>query len=251
MAVDVKLVTLDDFYHTVDQEPSREFFGKMSRLRAQGYGPDYPDNYLPMDAADLVCRHHLMCRPGPDGSWQPFAGFRQIPIDRCDRHGLDVPLLHTVRKAGASLASETLEAFLAKGREASREMIYSASLTMCKDLRGDRDLAKLVRELLAAFLTDDHFRGGQAPTLGAAVLRFKTHLWFPEIGFQPLQSGGQDLPVIQNHAAGGEPFIIMHIESPSLWARQCLARHQKIFEERLWIGPAQPESAQLPRKAAA
>ena len=57
----IKVITLDRFYACSDIPVARDLFGKMILLRAQGYGPDYPDFFLPVDSADYICRHHLFC----------------------------------------------------------------------------------------------------------------------------------------------------------------------------------------------
>src|SRR5579862_5944618 len=74
----ITLVTLDNFYVAAENPMARRIFGELVLLRLRGFGPDYPDTYLPVDAADYVCRQHLFCA-GEGENLEPFAGFRQVP----------------------------------------------------------------------------------------------------------------------------------------------------------------------------
>ena len=100
MADGLVIVTLDNFNRNFADPQAQELFMGMIQLRREGYGPEYPESYLPFDGADYYCWHHLVCRRTNKGL-EPIAGFRQVPLSRADYHHETMPLL----LKSASLAS--------------------------------------------------------------------------------------------------------------------------------------------------
>ncbi|MBI2606612.1 MAG: hypothetical protein HYW49_11100 [Deltaproteobacteria bacterium] len=246
----IRLVTLDNAYCAATQPLAKTMFGELLCLRAEGYGSEYPPSFLPLDAADYVVWHHLFCVEEAT-RLIPVAGFRQVSLKRCDFYQIKMPLLKTAEDANAHRHLLALNAIFSESRQEDMDAVYSAGLTIKKHYRGIRELSAFVRELGAALTYADMLERAVHSYVCAAVLRFKTNIWFQDVGYRPLELNGETLSIIHKVSAGNEPMLLMHLTEISDWAKSCREKHEFLFRKRLVIEPKDAESAGIEEPVAA
>lgn len=243
----LRIVTLDNAYRAAaDSELARNLFGELIRLRSEGYGPEYPETFLPVDKADYVIWHHLYCIE-EEGKLIPVSGFRQVSLKRCDFYNIRVPLLETAESAQSSDHVNALNEIFSHHRSRDTDVVYSAGLTTRHQYRGNKELSLFIREMGAALTYADMLERGVSALVCAAILRFKTHLWFKTVGYNPLTLAGKELSAIKKPSAGDEPMLLMHLTQVSDWAKECFSKHKKHLDARIIIAPSQSNKM---RKAA-
>ncbi len=213
---------------------AREYFGQMVRLRAHAYGPKYPIGFLPVDTPDYFVWHHLLCVEDGD-AWLPVAGFRQVPLSRCDLSNATIPLLRTAQDANAERHVRNLSETFARHRSQGTEVTYSAGLAIAYEHRGNKELSEFVREFVAAFHVLDQREHSIRETVCASILRFKTNTWFTQLGYQPLSDEQGELPAIKKVSAGGEPMLFMSLKELSPWCFECFEKLESLVNGRLLI----------------
>lgn len=246
----IRLVTLDNAYRSATQPLAKTMFGELIGLRAEGYGAEYPPSFLPLDSADYVVWHHLFCIEEAT-RLKPIAGFRQVSLKRCDFYQIKMPLLKTAEDASADKHLMALNTIFSESRAKNSDAVYSAGLTIKKHYRGIKELSTLVRELGAALTYADMLERAVQTYVCAAVLRFKTNVWFQDVGYRPLALNGETLSIIHKVSAGGEPMLLMHLTEISDWAKSCREKHEFLFRKRLIIEPKDAESVGIEELVAA
>lgn len=242
----LRVVTIDNPYLCAPQSPlARDLYGELLRLRAEGYGPEYPSSFLPLDKADYISWHHLYCLE-EEGRFVPIAGFRQVPLKRCDFYQIDMPLLETVKRAGADMHMRALENIIKQHRNNVADMVYSSGLTIRKPYKGNKDLSFFIREMGAALTYVDMLEHCVGTLVTGAVIRFGTHIWFQNVGYEPLTWRGDVLPPIRKDSAGGEPMLLMHLSKISDWSKACLEKYRQPLKSRIQISAS---SSQLKQAA--
>jgi len=183
----VKIVTIHNFYKSCTNRLVKELFGEMLLVKQEGYGPDYPESFLPLDSSDFVATHHLLCLEAW-GSLEPIAGLRHCVQSVCEPYHVISPLLALVEDAGQEPHISQLRRLIREHRESGRELISSGGFTIKKAKRTDRALSTLLKELVVALMCDDHWKHGNATLIGGGVIRFKTEQLWERSGYKPLLS---------------------------------------------------------------
>lgn len=239
----IKIVTLNNFYRSVHDELARRLFVEMLRLKAEGYGPDYPEGFLPIDSTDYVVTHHLICRE-ESGAFVPVAGLRQAHLSVCDHYSFTLPFLALVEEAAGWDQAKVLRGMINDHRVTGKTFISSGGFTIRRDLRSDVASSAYFCELIAALTCMDHVEHGGATMIGGGVVRFKTEKFWGRVGYAPIQTAGRVLPPVHVATANGEVVIAMSLEKPSDWAWNCYEKHRSTLSGREVIG-----TLQLPAKA--
>jgi hypothetical protein len=238
-----KLVTLNNFYRHCDDSRARELLGEIAGLRKSGYGPDYPENYLPMDGLDLISWHHLICDE-VDGELRPVAGYRNIAYKDVAYHGFELPLVTIAKDSGADAYVQAFRDQIQALKESNRELVNSAYFTISKPRRGDPQLSTFVKEICAALAYEDTELSGKTAMLTSAALRFKTDRYFHELGFRPFTQNGKNMEPFRNKHSGGEVILPMILLESSEWNARCYEKYSKVIENRVVIGDTKmPETA--------
>lgn len=230
----VTVVTLDNFYENINEPLARQYFMGNALVRAHGFGPNYPRFTLPIDAADYVSCHHIFCVQDSIGL-QPVATFRQVSLRRCDQYHLQPPYLGTTQTSGAKAHCAALQDLVDRCRQDKMDLIYPSGFTVRKDVRSDRDLVALVKELVAALLYLDYHRQTDMRSIAGAALRFGMQPYIEKLGYQPLKWRGKVLPSFAKISAGGEEMIYLELERLSDWTKECFDKHQFVIQSRVLI----------------
>jgi hypothetical protein len=251
MEIPLQVISVHNMARAIEQPLARSLLGGVALLRSRGYGPDYPSHYLAMDAADLVCTHHLFCQP-EDGKWTPVAGYRQVSLRDCEAYGLELPLLKTVRTSGSADHVAAMEELVEGARNQGKDVLYCASFTIQKQARPNRVLSQTAKELLAALHHVEEVSCVPAVRISAGVLRFKVNDFYQQVGFFPLRHKGEVLPPVSKASAAGELIQLLRQEHVSDWCRACYLKHRALVDNRITVGTDHTEHTHLnPRKEGA
>ncbi|MBI5495382.1 MAG: hypothetical protein HY904_10190 [Deltaproteobacteria bacterium] len=228
----LRLITIDGFYPCAESALARQLMGGLVQLRQRGYGADYPSNYLPLDASDFVCTQHLFVR---EDALEPVAGWREVSLHRCRQHGLELPLLRTVRESGSPDHAAALQELVDAADARGADVVYASGFTVPKALRGPDAVSGTVKELVAAMHAADapHHEGTVRVT--GSVPRFRVCTLYASMGYHPMRRAGVELPPFHKASAGGEPVRLLQYTGVTDWSRQCLARHRDVLATRLVV----------------
>jgi hypothetical protein len=94
----LRVVVLESPYDTWELPQVEKIFSDMIGIKLRGYGRQYPYGVLPVDGADLISTHLLLC---DKDSLQPIMGIRWTSLNKCRAHYITFPALSLVQQAGA------------------------------------------------------------------------------------------------------------------------------------------------------
>lgn len=234
------LATLDSFYSCVTNPDAQRLFADMATVRHRGYGPDYPENYLPLDASDYISRLHI-CYADHGFEQTPVATLRSVSLAACDHFNVTLPLLESARLSGSKVHLDHLESILHTSRAHRTPLLYSSRLTVSKSTRTDRALCERILELAAALVVDDFDLLGAPLIIAGAAIRFGTLRLLGRWGFYQLLSPlGEKLPPFPKVEAGSEPIQLIALRQPSQYARDCHRANKSLLDSRFTISSVQP-----------
>lgn len=238
----LKLVTLENFHQNVLDPTAHRFFSDLCRIRVQGYSPEYPVHFLPLDTLDFISTHHILCFE-TSGSWVPFCAIRHVSLTTLNFYKIPLTLLSVSQEIQDSRNTRALEEFIQKHSDQKRELIYSSRFTLAKQHR-EKELLATVREIIAGIYYDDIQKHHSAAVVGAGVLRLQKNLrFYLDLGFEVMKDEKGTLNSF-THPRSGEELQLIAIDQISEWSKKCFEKHRSILNSRLWI------QKQTERKAA-
>lgn len=249
MNLTLRIVTLDNLYRNIENPLARQLFDGLMKLRAHGYGPEYPDHYIPLETTDFVARHHLFCTSDATGLLTPIAGFRTITLGCLDYYHLKESHLAFAEEAHERVHYRAISEFLDEHRRTNRALWSANRVTIAKEHRGNKEFSMLFQELVAALGYADCLETNGGDMLGSGVFRFKTNLFLGRAGFVPLRFHGEELPQIKVVEVGYEPVVLMSLERFSDWTKAAFEKHQLLLRSRLLIQGSEPLAASKRRAA--
>lgn len=246
----LRLVTIENFYLNRRDPLAREMFLQMVDVRAEGYGPDYPPNFLPLEAADYVSRQHLICEEPSSGELKAIVGLRVSDLSVLDFYGLKVPLLHSAEVSDATRHVEALRRLIESHRRFGRPLWNNSYFTIRKHLRtaksreGMREFLKTLKEFMMAV---NNFELLQRPSGGmvtGAVPRFKTLEPYLQLGCERIEFEGEALGSFTNKGAAGEPTIPLYMQKVTAWGTALYEKYSDQIANRIVIvAPGEKEEA--------
>lgn len=231
----LKIVTLENFYKNIYSPENREMFMKLMQLREQGYGHEYPENFLPVDVSDFVVCHHLFCIED-DRGLVPIAGGTHASMKRCDQYNVALPIDSLGQKSKNPIHGEAVRDLLQDFRQNGKDLVNGVRLTIAQEYRGNREISEQVKELVAGLLVADTEMYGLSAIVTDAIVRFKTDRLFHKMGFRPMEHQGKELPLLKKHWAKDEPALLMIAHQLSDWTHECYDKHRDAIEGRVLIG---------------
>jgi len=229
---DIKIVIIDNPYKQIGNPEVKDLFGELVSLRAEGYGPEYSPNYLPLDSADFVVPQYLFCVDGDNGLY-PIGGYRIISLNRCRDYLIHPPFLRTVEDSASQPHLDAVHAIIGQHSGPNQNLGYGGGFTIRKHFRQYPELSELMKELLVAQLVDDMEQHVFSGMLTGGIIRFKTDQFFQKAGFERLRWNSQSLEPIQKKSAFGEPVLLLELKTPSSWALECRRKHQDRLNKRV------------------
>lgn len=236
MRWDIQLVTLDNYYLAHLSNPkAHHYFADLVEMRTRGYGMDYPNYYLPLDATDFVSVQHLFYLKddlAPQG--RVVGCMKFVSLRTADFYQLNLPLMKTVLESGQIQHLKVLEKIFEVTRDQNLDLLYPAGLTIEKSLRDVEELRKIIIELVAALVCESWRSQQLSRMVTAAVVKFKTSRFIKKMGFQNIQNGPENLSPILKKTAN-EMIELLELHAPSVWASDCYDQYCNILEQRIWI----------------
>jgi hypothetical protein len=232
----IKVVTLDNFYESIEHPLAGKTFTDMVTMRTRGYGPEYPKSFLTVDQADYVARHHVFYIK-KNGEYVPFGCYKQVPFSACTYYKVKFTPQEFVKSAGSLPHEQAMAAIFEKSRKEKREVIYGGGLTLEKEFRKDHPISGSIHELIAALLYLDALDFNHPIGLGMAVPRFKIDQFFEKVGYRRVQHFNQPLGPLPIVVAGNEPTVFLESDEMSPWAKSCFEKYRHVIESREIIAP--------------
>lgn len=230
MSSSIQIVTLDHFYDQSSDPEAQHFFAELIVIRKEGYGPDYPSHFLPMDTVDFIATHHLFCVE-ENGQLEPVGAFRNLSLKRAEYYGLTLPILRLVHESGSKPHIQWVESLLESHRRTKKDLMYSSSLVIKKEFRKNRQECQNILDLTSCMTHFDLNRFNIGITIGGSALRFKTKPLFEKWGYRASKNpDGSELGPLQKKSAGHELVQLMQLETMSEHTLQCLKTYAKTFE---------------------
>lgn len=207
---DFRVVTIPSPYDSWANPEVQQLFCKTVAMRLKGYGSEYGAGVFPLDGADFIGAHYIICRDTKSGL-VPLMGFRSTTWESSRRHGMTFGGLGLVRAAGAIKHAEALEKILKHCDSHSIPIAYIASWTMDPAVRKDPALNGLLKELFMAVSVLSHQETGTR-IIGGCTMRFKVDRWFARWGFVPFDGPDGELSPVDVPFLLGEPVRMMYLK---------------------------------------
>lgn len=233
--VGLKIAVIESLYDTWDDREATSLFQDTVGLKLRGYGKEYPYGVLPVDGADLISTHLLLCQPKM-GKLVPLMGIRWTSLQKCKAHFLTWPGLSLVQQAGAPEHVRGMEALIAAAEARGADIYYSGALTIDPSNRGDKERSIAYREILTAMYVGYQHDHRPSELLAGGTVRFKIHDWLRSLGHLPLTCEGRELGPINVRHLAGETVQIMHMKEFSFEALRIARKWEKLWDERIVFG---------------
>lgn len=231
----LRLVTLHNFYGSTHDQSARDLFAGIADLRAKGYGPEYPPNFLPLDSADFVSTHHLICVE-EDHRLVPVAGYRTVPAEVLYYYRLALPQLATAQDSSAIGHVRAIEFLQEQHAREDRTLVAANYMTIRKEFRKNESVRRLIKDYLSATMYEETAVLRNASMILAGTLRFKTETLFVKLGYRPLEANGSALGPYPKRSAGGELILPMFSRELSAHARDCYEEMKTTLSQRVVVG---------------
>lgn len=237
----IYLASIYNIYESADSPLARSLFADLIKMRAEGWLPEYPKNYLPFDSSDFVGVQHLFCIR-ENGQLRPIGGFRQISLRTCEEYGIKEAHCGLLEKARSPEHTEALKTLFETAKRENRDLISTSKVTLSKSFRGDRAFSEKIREILAATFYNEQQRYRNPIFLGSGVLRFKTDQLLFKSGFKVLEIEKKPLPPVQIPEAGSEPILLMSCDRLSKWVEESFYKHKNLINSRIIIDASESDT---------
>jgi hypothetical protein len=225
--MDLKLVVLEQPYLAWNRPGVPELFQKVISLKKSGYGPEYPENVIPLDQSDFFGTHLLVCTEA-EGGLIPVAGYKATSLSRCRKHDFEFPSITNLKSSGVDHLIPALQQIIANCDDISHDNAW----TMNPSIRNDKELVSRVKAAFTTLGVFYHAELGTKEWITCGVKRFKTNDFFSWLGLREIT------PEFRLKCSAGEPVVMMHFKDISEEARAIVQANRKLWNECLVIAPA-------------
>lgn len=244
----VKFVTVEDTYGSLEQEPVQILLGKAFSMKLRGYRAAYPYGVLPLDSHDFIATHHLVCED-KGGVLEPLLGYKSVTLKKCDTHLLPFPGVSVLKASNLPEHEKSLQHLLVRWREEDLNVSYGSSWAVNPDIPPKSELRKLLKDLMTTMLVSYELDAGIDRRVCCGAIRMKTDQYFLNVGYLPLaDQDGNPLPAFKQASLFGEPAAMFHGQAFSDAAMKIAEKYQSLWKSRVIF---QPEKEMEPGKKAA
>jgi hypothetical protein len=237
----LRVVVLECPYDTLLQSDlSRTVFSDVLALKIKGYLKEYPYGVLPLESADYVANHILLCEEIGQ-KLVPHMGFKSVTYDRCQLHQLEFPIFHMIEAAETPeerrIFREVVHSILENAVSHARKIAYNGSWTISPELRAQGREQVNFRDVSMAIFYQYYRDYGIQQIIAAASTRFKVDKTKTFMGFSHLQKDGKVLSPIFVSTYNREEAYIMHLErfSDELVQMSKTPLHAGLWQDRICI----------------
>lgn len=234
----LQIVVVDCAYDSINASDTREWLGKIAQFKINAYLDDWSDGVLPLDAGDFVGIHLLLCQQ-TESDLEIIAGLKLMTHDRCRRFGLVFSAFHALE--GVPGTEPHREAILQLIQEADRQQTsvgYLSSWAVRPDAKRSRELARFCRDVTTAMIVQGCREFNVPHSIAFGVQRLKVERYHESLGFKPLTSGGQPLPVFTSRSYMNEALTTALADSTafSAEAEAITEEYRDLWNARLDVG---------------
>ena len=225
----LRVVVVDCPIETWREQETRDLFSQMVQLKIDGYGAEYSHRALPLDASDWFGTHILIVQEEPTP--KVVLGYKFASLARCEEFNQPFPGLSIPATSNAESHRARIQQILEASQKSDKSIGYVGSWTIHPQIRQNRVLAGLLRELVASTHQEYQYTYGVAEMLICGMIRFKTDIWQQAMGYQPLSLNNQELPAFQFKALNGEPAKLLHLTQVSDIAEKLRGKTSRILDK--------------------
>ena len=195
---DLHMVVLECPYDHFDNREVRELLCKVVALKISSYGMVYPYGILPVDGADFVGDHLLLCKLN-NGELNPVATYRSLTLSRVRTHRLKFPLQNMLEGCeGSEEHLKALRRIFARHENAPDTLAYQSGWTIDPAYRGDKEVSAEIKSLMTALVCSYTREYRITEAVGAGSCRFKADQYFCKWGFAGFtDETGKELPLLK------------------------------------------------------
>jgi len=190
-------------------EQARNLFCKIVALKREGYGKEFPENILPLDATDFYGTHLMICEEDSRGNLDPFVAYKSVSNTLCDHYRTVFPALSGLRLSQATRYEDGLKKVIAAAQANGGQISYDSAWTMKPEIRRDKELSKRIRDIMTMIGIRYHQQSSVTEWITCGVHRFKTNEYFEWMGCNAI-SGEYSLFTSNN-----EKVTLYHMNKPS------------------------------------
>lgn len=209
----IHFVILKKPYDTFsDSVETRDFLGKVFKLKLDGYTKYYPYGILPISDVDFMADHLVVCHE-INGELIPVSGVKSIRYSTCSSFNVPFPAINHLFDSQSDLFpvhKEAIKNWSNQLTQKGEDFVYFGSWTMSPFL--SKEDRSIVRDLNFAIICFFHRHERIRNLINATSTTNSVHIHEEKMGFNYLQDkNGKELGTFQAHNFAGKPFALMHI----------------------------------------
>lgn len=226
-----KILVLDCPYDSWETDETREWFGKIIKLKLTGYRREYPYGVLPMDTSDFIATH-LVIAIEKKGQLEPVMAYRSVSHDRCQKHSLSLPVLSLMKQLSATQHAEEIQEIIERCEAQKKRVCYASSLAVAEEYAGHPELKEILKMINVCHTKEDEV----GEILAGGVLRFKMDRFYTFMGYRKLAHNGNLLEPLQIPFACNEITGFFHLKDFSPEAKAVAKKYEYMWHDRIILG---------------
>ena len=230
----LRIVILECPYNTIQNPDTQSLLGRLYAFKIKGYQSAYKYGVLPVDTADLISNHILLCKDTDQGP-TPVMGMKYITYDKAQAHGIKFPA-YNILTNNLPLHEEAISIALSKAISLNERIAYHGSYTMDPDIKTNAEIYKLAKALTTYFLIQYYITYEIKQVIVGATLKFKIDRLMRFVGYEILSLRNEPLPAFQCPTIFGGEVAIMHLKTLREEAYHWSLQFNNLWYDRLVIG---------------
>ena len=232
----LQVVVLKCPYANWKNPVTRKTFNDVISLKLDGYHDKHFFGVMPIDGADFLTDHILVCWRDDSGDLVPILGVKSLSYEICAPFFTDFTIESFLKKGEHWQHLERLNQILKSCEEKKQRISYYSSWTISPSVMDNRALITLLKDLFTACTVLHHREEGISELLGLGVPKFRTEHFFYKWGFERVEQCGHGLPNIPFRVLGGIDGVFIHLKKYSDFALSCAEKLEHFWKNRISIG---------------
>jgi hypothetical protein len=226
-----KVVVIDYPIYALGESSCAALLGKALKMKFDGYSHTYGDNILPMDKSDFFGTHIMLCEEN-EKDLMPIFAYKSVALDRCLKHGVEFPILTTIRSDGDSTCFEEINNIIKQANDPSAVSYDSAwAQNLNYRFSNNPELKNVLREITMMMAVKHHeeFKIPHMITCGA--VKVKTDQFFLSIGLNKVSKNSHFYQKNLNN----EESVVFYNNIFSLDAYRMAKKYKDLWDSKLLI----------------